>query len=259
MLLHGWTASADLNWWGCYRDLQEAGYRVLAIDHRGHGRGLRAYEPFTLAACAADAAAAIAALGCAPATVVGYSMGGAIAQLLARNHPNALSGLVLSATAQHWQDPSLRRFWRVLAPLSLALAVAPRATWRIGLRYVGLRESPQTAWILAELIRHSAVDIAEAGRELSRFDSRPWISQLEVPAAVVMTTRDQTVPPRKQRELAAALRASLFEAPIDHIQVTSRPDRYNPALIQAIASVRESSGATGDGSPGATARVVGYA
>jgi 3-oxoadipate enol-lactonase len=249
MLLHGWTASADLNWWGCYYDLQEAGYRVLAIDHRGHGRGLRTNEPFTLATCAADTAAAIEALGCAPAIVVGYSMGGAIAQLLARDHPAALAGLVLSATAQHWQDPGLRRFWRVMGPLSLALALAPRATWRLGLRYVGLRESPQTAWVLAELIRHSAVDLAEAGRELSRFDSRPWLSQLEVPAAVVVTTRDQSVPPRKQRELAAALHAAAFEAPIDHIQVTSRPERYNPALLHAIASVRESSGASGDGLP----------
>ena len=194
-----------------------------------------------------------------PATVVGYSMGGAIAQLLARDHPAALSGLVLSATAQHWQDPRLRRYWRVMGPLSLALAVAPRATWRLALRYVGLRESAQTAWILAELIRHSAVDIAEAGRELSRFDSRPWLSHLEVPAAVVITTRDQAVPPGQQGELAAALRAPAFEAPIDHIQVTSRPERYNPALLQAIATVRESSGTRGDGDLRATARAVGYA
>src|SRR5438270_14015042 len=87
MLLHGWTASADLNWWGCYDDLHGAGYRVLAIDHRGHGRGLRTDEPFTLEACASDAAAAIEALDCAPATIVGYSMGGAIAQLPARDPP----------------------------------------------------------------------------------------------------------------------------------------------------------------------------
>ncbi|HWF74571.1 MAG TPA: alpha/beta fold hydrolase [Solirubrobacteraceae bacterium] len=41
MLLHGWMASADLNWWPSYAPLAQAGYRVLAIDHRGHGRGLR--------------------------------------------------------------------------------------------------------------------------------------------------------------------------------------------------------------------------
>ena len=39
MLLHGWMVSADLNWCGAYGELAAAGYRVLAIDHRGHGRG----------------------------------------------------------------------------------------------------------------------------------------------------------------------------------------------------------------------------
>lgn len=247
MLLHGWTATADLNWWGCYGDLTAAGYRVLAIDHRGHGRGMRTYERFTLAACAADAAAAVKALDCAPATVVGYSMGGAIAQLLARNHRTALSGLVLSATAQHWQDPQLRRYWRMIGPIGLAMGIAPRATWRWVLRYLGLRESPRTAWMLAEMIRHSSVDIAEAGRELDRFDSRPWLSTVGVPCAVVVTTRDQAVSPKKQREVAAALRASVFEAPIDHIEIASRPEHYNPALLEAIAAVRAPTGAVPSG------------
>jgi pimeloyl-ACP methyl ester carboxylesterase len=259
MLLHGWTASADLNWWACYRDLQDAGYRVVAIDHRGHGRGLRTYERFSIAACASDAAAALQALGCAPAVAVGYSMGGAIGQVLANDHPGVVSGLVLSGTAQHWQDRRARSYWRTMGPLSLALALAPRATWRLGLRYAGLRESPRTAWILAELIRHSATDIAEAGRELGRFDSRPWLSALEVPSAVVVTTKDSAVSPSKQRELAAALRAPIFEAPIDHVEITARPEAYNPALLQAIAWVREASQASGDGPVRAAAGAVGYA
>jgi 3-oxoadipate enol-lactonase len=256
MLLHGWTASADLNWWGCYDDLRNAGYRVLAIDHRGHGRGLRSFETFTLASCAADAAGAIEALGCAPATVVGYSMGGAIAQLLARNHPHALSGLVLSGTAQHWQDPRLRRYWRIMGPLGLALAVAPRVSWRWAMAYAGLRESPENAWMMAEMVRHSARDIAEAGRELGRFDSRPWLSALTVPSAVVVTTNDEAVPPSKQRELAAALNAPVFEAPIDHIEITSRAERYNPALLAAIAAVRTAAGA---GDARAESAALGYA
>ncbi len=256
MLLHGWTASADLNWWGCYDDLREAGYRVLAIDHRGHGRGLRSNETFTLELCAADAAAAIEALDCAPATVVGYSMGGAIAQLLARNHPTALSGLVLSGTAQHWQDPRLRRYWRIMGPLGLALAVAPRLSWRWGMAYAGLRESPKTAWMMAEMVRHSARDIAEAGCELGRFDSRPWLSSVAVPSAVVVTTNDEAVAPSKQRELAATLGARVFEAPINHIEITSRTERYNPALLEAIAAVRAAAGA-GDSRAQTTA--LGYA
>ncbi len=242
MLLHGWTVTADLNWWGTYRDLQQAGYRVLAIDHRGHGRGLRAYEPFSLVACANDAAAALETLGAAPAAVVGYSMGGAIAQLLARDHPSVVSGLVLSGTAQHWRDRRLRHYWRTMGPLSLTLAIAPRASWRWGLRYAGLRESRWTSWVLAELMRHSARDIAEAGRELGRFDSRSWLPGVKVPAAVVLTSRDHVVPPSKQRELATALGARVFEAPIDHIEITTKAQLYNPALLEAVAAVREGGG-----------------
>ncbi|MFM7427598.1 MAG: alpha/beta fold hydrolase, partial [Elainella sp.] len=40
ILLHGWTATADLNWFTCFEPLGEH-FRVLAPDHRGHGRGLR--------------------------------------------------------------------------------------------------------------------------------------------------------------------------------------------------------------------------
>src|SRR5436305_15176822 len=66
MLLHGWLASADLNWAGAYADLIDAGYRVLAIDHRGHGRGLRSMERFRLDDCAADAAGVLRELDSAP-------------------------------------------------------------------------------------------------------------------------------------------------------------------------------------------------
>jgi 3-oxoadipate enol-lactonase len=240
MLLHGWIVSADVNWWGAYADLREAGYRVLAIDHRGHGRGMRQLEPFRLADCAGDAAAALRQLGAAPAIVIGYSMGGSIAQLLARDHPDVVSGLILSATAQHWQDPQTRRYWRLMRILGLMLSLAPFKTWRWGFQRVGIPDNERTAWLLSELTRGSARDLAEAGRELGRFDSRPWLGPLKVPAAVVITTRDDAVSPRKQRELAAALGAQVFEAPINHNDVPFLRERYNPALLKALAAVRGS-------------------
>jgi 3-oxoadipate enol-lactonase len=237
MLLHGWIVSADINWWGAYDDLRAAGYRVLAIDHRGHGRGLRQFEKFRLADCAADAAAAMRALGAAPGIVVGYSMGGAIAQLVARDHPDVVSGLVVSATAQHWQDRDTRRYWRLMGALGLMLSLAPHRTWRWGARRVGIPENDKTAWLLSELTRGSARDIAEAGREMERVDSRPWLGPLEVPSAMVITTRDELIGQRRQRELAAALRAEVFEVPLMHNDLPFRREVYNPALLQALAAV----------------------
>jgi 3-oxoadipate enol-lactonase len=244
MLLHGWMASADLNWCGAYGDLVRAGYRVLAIDHRGHGRGMRSPERFRLLDCAADAAAVLQQVGLAPALVVGYSMGGAIAQLVARNHPDVVSGLVLSGTAQHWQDPQTRRVWRAMGAMGLFLSLAPRATWRMGFKRVGLPDNQQTAWLQSEMMRHSASDLAEAGRELGRFDSRPWLGSVDVPTAVLITTRDEAVPVYKQRELAAACSARVFEAPIRHLEIVTHSEEYNPQLLAALQALRPSPAAS---------------
>ncbi len=237
MLLHGWMASADLNWSGAYAALAEAGYRVLAIDHRGHGRGLRPLVPFRLADCAADAAGVLRTLDLAPALIVGYSMGGAIAQLVARDHPDVAQGVVLSGTAQHWQDPQSRRAFRAMGALGLSLSLAPRSFWRLGFRRAGLPSNQNTVWAQSEMMRHSAREIAEAGRELGRFDSRPWLGTVMSPVAVLITNRDQVVPVRKQRELAEAAGGPVFESPIDHLDIVTRADDYNEFLLKALDSV----------------------
>jgi pimeloyl-ACP methyl ester carboxylesterase len=164
-------------------------------------------------------------------------MGGAIAQLVARDHPEVVGGLVLSGTAQHWKDPETRRVWRAMGAFGLSLSVAPRTTWRLGLQRIGIRESPSTAWLRSELMRHSARDIAEAGRELGRFDSCPWAGSVRIPTAVVVTTRDGAVRPSKQHELASAFRATVFEAPIRHLEISTHAREYNRPLLEAIAAV----------------------
>jgi len=241
LLLHGWMFSADLNWGLCYEALTDAGYRVLAIDHRGHGRGLRTFQRFRLRDCADDAAAILRHLACGPVVAVGYSMGGPIAALLARDHPARVSGLVFCATSTNWQEPRMRRFWRTMGALHVILALAPMELWRRALRRWGLSDSEVIDWVAAELSRGNARDLAEAGRELGRFDSRPWIGQLAAPASVVLTSRDRSVPPRMQRELAtAAGNAPIFEVPADHFAVNQATDQFNAALLNAVAAVTPS-------------------
>jgi 3-oxoadipate enol-lactonase len=238
MLLHGWMVTADLNWHAAYDPLVQAGYRVLAIDHRGHGRGVRAMAPFRLEDCAADAAAVLRALGIARTVVVGYSMGGVIAQLLVRDHPDVVAGVVLSGTCQHFQDPQTRRVWKWMGIVGVTLGLAPRQAYRAGFRRSGITLDERSAWWLSELMRHEARDVAEAGRELGRFDSRPWLASLRrLPAAMVLTGRDAMVAPVKQRELAQAIDAAVFEVPLDHLDIADRADIYNPALLDAVSAV----------------------
>jgi 3-oxoadipate enol-lactonase len=237
LLLHGWMFSADLNWFRAYGALEKAGYRVLAVDHRGHGRGLRTHAPFRLSDCAADAAALLEHLETGPALVVGYSMGGAIAQLMARDHPELVLGIVLGATTSHWTDARQRIVWGGLALVRFTLGLAPDAAWRRGLRLAGFPDSAVTTWITSELTRGSSADMAEAGREMSRYDSRGWLGDLTVPSAVIVTTKDTAVPPAHQRELADLLGAERFEVRGDHGVVTAGARHFNAVLLKALRAL----------------------
>jgi len=238
LLLHGWMFPSDLNWFPVYDALRAAGLRVLAVDLRGHGRGLRTTERFSLEECASDAAALVAHLGCGPVTAVGYSMGGPVACLMARNHPESVRGLVLCATARDWMGKRMTVIWKTVPALRFWLGLFPTQSWALLLRSTGLPEGSHRHWVAAELSRGSTVDIVGAGLALSEYDARPWIEELrDVPSAVVVTARDRSVPPRKQRLLAEGLRASVHEIEADHMAVVTQQAAFRTVLLEALDAV----------------------
>src|SRR5919201_1494134 len=102
-------ASGVLNWFRVFDALGEH-FGVVAVDMRGHGRGIRNGRRFRLADCADDAAATLDALGIERAIAVGYSLGGPVAQLLWRRHPEKVEGLVLCATSYRFINGARERF-----------------------------------------------------------------------------------------------------------------------------------------------------
>lgn len=242
VLLHGWMFGADFNWITAWQPLREAGYRAIAPDHRGHGRGIRSLEPFRLVDCADDAAALIRQLDLGPVLVHGYSMGGAIAQLLAHRHPELVRGVVLAATSAQWREERrMRMAWRTMSALQFALTHYNRRFWTGALRREGLTAGKDVAnWMISELMRSDPRAIAEAGREMAHFDSRPWLAEIEAPIDVICPTGDQLVPPAFQRELAAAIPgARLFEVKGDHLAIGKEPQAFMKALLEALADVSQ--------------------
>ena len=126
VLLHGWSATAELNWHP-YLDTLGRHFRVIAMDMRGHGRGIRSEGPFRLDECADDVAALADHLGIDRCAVVGYSMGGAVGQLLWQRHRSLVDGLVFCSTSAAFRSNArLRLLFRAAAGAS-----AVRATGRI--------------------------------------------------------------------------------------------------------------------------------
>jgi pimeloyl-ACP methyl ester carboxylesterase len=238
LLLHGWMASADLNWLGTFPALAGR-YHVVAMDHRGHGRGIRSREPFRLEDCADDAAGLLRVLGVRNAITAGYSMGGPVALLLARRHPDRVRGLVLIATAAELARSSFR--WGMATVLELlGPLIRSGLPDRVIAELVGKRQvlvgelTNVTPWLAGEMKRLHPSDIVGAGRAIAAFDARPWLAELGTPAASIVTLRDLTVGPARQRSTAAALGAPVIEVDGGHAVCVTDPEVLGAAVRQGV-------------------------
>ena len=92
-------------------------------------------------------------------------------------------------------------------------------------------------WLSGEMRRNDPISIVQAGQALSRYDARPWVSELHVPAASLITTRDRLVRPRKQRALAEALGADVRELDGDHISAWEHPDEFAAVTVELVELV----------------------
>lgn len=243
LLLHGWMASGGLNWFQAFAPLGER-YRVVAIDHRGHGRGIRSRRRFRLADCADDAAAVLDQLDTGPAIVVGYSLGGPVAQLLWKRHRSSVDGLVLAATS-HYLMPGMRE-----QMLFASFMAAAAGTTRVGqaafkgpTRQVrawmptGKAVRPETmrAWARAEMQRHDPRQLLEAGVAMSNYHGR-WVDGIDVPTAVLVTTRDRAVNPFAQLRMALRIPDAEIRRIDDGHMVCAKPS-FGPAVLDAVDSV----------------------
>ena len=239
LLLHGWTATADLNWFACFAPLAKH-FRVVALDHRGHGRGMRAH-PFRLTDCADDAAALVRELGLDRVIPVGYSMGGPIAQLMWQRHPDLVAGIGLCATSCTFSGTVRERaLFRAAAGASLVagpVGIAAQSALHVWNGWRN-RRGGDMWWGLDEIARHDLAAIVEAGRELGRFDSRSWIGGVDVPVAVVVTDADDVVPTPRQRDLVSRLVNPIVKVVHGgHAVCTTHTDRFVPALVDACLDV----------------------
>ncbi|MEE9416333.1 MAG: alpha/beta fold hydrolase [Acidimicrobiales bacterium] len=241
LLLHGWFVNADLNWFHSYEPLSEH-YNVVALDHRGHGQGIRSSKRFSLEDAADDAAALLDLLGIDSCIAAGYSMGGPIAMNLWRRHPDRVQAMVLCATAPNFTPTRAEQTrFRLLGPIARATRRVPAAMtqraferlldWRIG----SIKFNP---WMRKQILAGDPGIVLEAGYDLGRFNSCDWIGGIDpsTPVSVVVVTDDTMVPPARQRSLADSIpHAVTFQATGTHDTPVLHPSKFLPPFLSAVA------------------------
>jgi len=232
VLLHGWSATAALNWFQAFEPLSEH-FRVIAPDLRGHGRGIRSRRRFRLADCATDVAETLRSLDAGPAIVVGYSLGGPVAQLMWRDHRESVSGLVLCATGAEFVAGNRERYAfaalaQILAGTTRLGALASFVPATLARRLLNLRPSERDPvlvdWARREMSKHNLRMLLEAGQSLATYSSRDWLHHVDVPTSVLVTTQDSAIEPTAQFRMAATIPYSHINLMADGHVACMNPD-----------------------------------
>ncbi len=251
VLLHGLGVTASLCWAPTVGPLNEHA-RVVLFDQRWHGQGILSPH-LTIEDCADDVDAVLAALGVEDAIVTGYSLGGAVAQMVWSRRPQRVAGLVLASTARNWQgNPGERLFFPVMNALSRSLRTFShaRASQRFERRASReIHTDDVLAWALDEMRSISGWSVAHALTAVGNFDSSPWIGSVDVPTAVVVTRGDHAIPTRRQHKLAAAIPgARAWEADGGHTALMFAAETWVPTFVEAVLDVAERAAAARPGS-----------
>ena len=224
LLLHGVTNST-LVWHYQLLDLVAAGYRVVAMDIRGHGKSEAGDDGFSLAGMAEDVFTATKALDLHDAVAVGHSMGAMVLLQVLADHPDLVADGTLSSIALVATSASPVLGNGVPAAAAEMLRLLTPAAGRGHMRMVGGRLRPgESTGDLAtlycrlafgshpspthvELLRSMASAmpapiLGELLETLLELDIRQVLPALAAPALVVVGTRDLLTPPWHSRYLA---------------------------------------------------------
>jgi pimeloyl-ACP methyl ester carboxylesterase len=109
LLIHGFASSARYNWIdpGWVSLLTRNGYRVVALDNRGHGASDKLYDPalYSASLMAEDARRLLDHLSIPRADVMGYSMGARISVFLALAHPERVRRAIFGGLGANMVRP----------------------------------------------------------------------------------------------------------------------------------------------------------
>jgi pimeloyl-ACP methyl ester carboxylesterase len=241
VLLHGLGSSADD--WALQLPEFAARYTVITVDLRGHGRSLprAGARALTVAQMADDVAALLAELGGPPAYVVGLSLGGCTAQLLAARHPGTVRALVLCNTFARLRPAGLRGAAQ-LARRAWLFVTAPMP---VVAEYVaaGLFPKPEHHALKTEAAlrigRNPKGPYLAAMRAVVAFDSRAVLAGIRCPTLVLAGDSDLTVPMAAGRALARAIPGASFAVIADsgHASPYDQTEAFNRAVLDFLAKV----------------------
>lgn len=239
VLICGFTA--DLQIWRTLSPLLSEKFRVITFDNRGAGRSSAPDEPYTIQGMAEDLASLLDHLEVTSTNIVGWSMGGVVAQSFALSYPSRAKHLVLLGTftapdnmfrnaISNWvnirqSNMSYEQVVRHVARLVFSPSFADNvATYESTIQLIVSNPYRQPL--------HGFLRQAEA---LLAYTEPPDLRSLQVPISILVGEHDQLTPGYLSQQLKATFpHATLEVLPGAHSGFLEHPKTYTTTLAAAF-------------------------
>jgi len=234
LLLHGLGVDGS-SWAYQLLSLTQAGLRPIAPDLPGFGRSSASNNRWNISDCAKQMGEFLDDLEIAKAVVVGISLGGTVALMLALHKPDRIFHLVLINTFACLRPRRVSE----LAYLAGRFLIANLRGVEYQAAMVAQRLFPEPE---KKLLRRALIErilqsdkkiYRSAMRSLALFDVRRRLKDLQVSTTIITAENDTTVSPSIQRELAARIRNAnqVIVSNSGHAAIIDQPEQINQILI----------------------------
>ena len=189
VLLHGLGASLE-DWEGQVPEFSRQ-FRVITPDLRGFGRSARGHRGMSIAQLAQDVRGLLDHLGVREFDLVGYSMGGAVAQQIALDRSQTVRRLVIANSVPTFRPRTLRQRFEIVYRLAVMSLLGPRRLAEIA----ALRMFPEQPELRARSIARGIAYNTRAGylgalRALTRWSALERLHELQMPVLVIGAEHD---------------------------------------------------------------------
>jgi pimeloyl-ACP methyl ester carboxylesterase len=246
VLVMGYRLSSAA-WPAAFVDALARQFTVITLDNRGTGQSEKSVDGYAIANMARDLGGLLDELKISHTHMLGYSMGGAIAQEFARQFPDRVSGLILCATMcggprAIYAPPPVVRVMRELD--GLEPDEIARQIWKVTYspgyleKHRELAEDQMHREIAAPTPLHAADLQFQAFAE---FDCSKALPNIQVPTLVLTGELDQLISPRNSKIIANLIpRAKLIIIPgCGHRVMWEATDECVTFIAEFLTNVEE--------------------
>ncbi|MGC5013396.1 alpha/beta fold hydrolase [Streptosporangium sp. DT93] len=238
LLAHGASGSVADNY-GALIPVLARGHTVVGSDYPGSGATPRAAEGFTLDELTDAVVSSAVGAGVETFTVIGFSLGTAVAVRAATRHPERVRGLVLTAgfaRADNQIDLSLGLWEHLLNRGDTEGFARMRAVNGFSVEFLNGLSEEEFAALLDPGPAGPPLGVVEQAALGRSADTREDLAAITVPTLVVGTTRDVLVAPANSRYLADHIRGARHaEVEAGHVVMAERPAEWQELIEKFLA------------------------